>query len=229
MFERMTDRARRVVDLSREEAVSLNHNYIGTEHLMLGLIREGEGVAYLALEELGVSNAAVHDLVLEIIGKGAQEPTGPMPFTPRAKKVLEYALREALQLGHSYIGTEHLLLGIIREGEGVAAQALYQLGIDLNTVRQKVIQLLNGYQGAASATPTLVGDGSIWVAEIKHPSMAGRATANARTRSRVNMELRSKLQGHEIEEVSITMIVRNPKGRRRVVTLKPIVFGKAKD
>jgi ATP-dependent Clp protease ATP-binding subunit ClpC len=152
MFERFTDRARRVVVLAQEEARMLNHNYIGTEHILLGLIHEGEGVAAKALESLGISLEAVRQQVEEIIGQGQQAPSGHIPFTPRAKKVLELSLREALQLGHNYIGTEHILLGLIREGEGVAAQVLVKLGADLNRVRQQVIQLLSGYQGKEPAT-----------------------------------------------------------------------------
>ena len=151
MFERFTDRARRVVVLAQEEARMLNHNYIGTEHILLGLIHEGEGVAAKALESLGISLDAVRQQVEEIIGQGQQAPSGHIPFTPRAKKVLELSLREALQLGHNYIGTEHILLGLIREGEGVAAQVLVKLGADLNKVRQQVIQLLNGYQSKEPA------------------------------------------------------------------------------
>jgi ATP-dependent Clp protease ATP-binding subunit ClpC len=152
MFERFTDRARRVVVLAQEEARMLNHNYIGTEHILLGLIHEGEGVAAKALESLGISLEAVRSQVEEIIGQGQQAPSGHIPFTPRAKKVLELSLREALQLGHNYIGTEHILLGLIREGEGVAAQVLVKLGADLNRVRQQVIQLLSGYQGKEPAS-----------------------------------------------------------------------------
>ncbi|MFC6866323.1 ATP-dependent Clp protease ATP-binding subunit [Haloechinothrix salitolerans] len=147
MFERFTDRARRVVVLAQEEARMLNHNYIGTEHILLGLIHEGEGVAAKALESLGIALEGVRQQVEEIIGQGQQAPSGHIPFTPRAKKVLELSLREALQLGHNYIGTEHILLGLIREGEGVAAQVLVKLGADLNRVRQQVLQLLSGYQG----------------------------------------------------------------------------------
>ncbi len=152
MFERFTDRARRVVVLAQEEARMLNHNYIGTEHILLGLIHEGEGVAAKALESLGISLEAVRSQVEEIIGQGQQAPSGHIPFTPRAKKVLELSLREALQLGHNYIGTEHILLGLIREGEGVAAQVLMKLGADLARVRQQVIQLLSGYQGKEPVT-----------------------------------------------------------------------------
>ena len=135
MFERFTDRARRVVVLAQEEARMLNHNYIGTEHLLLGLIHEGDGVAAKALESLGVSLEAVRAQVEEIIGQGQEAPSGHIPFTPRAKTVLELSLRESRQLGHDYIGTEHILLGLLREGEGVAAQVLVRLGADLNRVR----------------------------------------------------------------------------------------------
>jgi ATP-dependent Clp protease ATP-binding subunit ClpC len=152
MFERFTDRARRVVVLAQEEARLLNHSYIGTEHILLGLIHEGEGVAAKALESLGISLEAVRSQVEEIIGQGGSSPSGHIPFTPRAKKVLELSLREALQLGHNYIGTEHILLGLIREGEGVAAQVLVKLGADLSRVRQQVIQLLSGYQGPSGST-----------------------------------------------------------------------------
>jgi ATP-dependent Clp protease ATP-binding subunit ClpC len=159
MFERFTDRARRVVVLAQEEARMLNHNYIGTEHILLGLIHEGEGVAAKALESLGISLEGVRQQVEEIIGQGQQAPSGHIPFTPRAKKVLELSLREALQLGHNYIGTEHILLGLIREGEGVAAQVLVKLGADLNRVRQQVIQLLSGYQGKEPAAAGAGGGG----------------------------------------------------------------------
>jgi len=152
MFERFTDRARRVVVLAQEEARMLNHNYIGTEHILMGLIKEGEGVAAKGLEALGISLDGVRTQVEEIIGQGQQAPSGHIPFTPRAKKVLELSLREALQLGHNYIGTEHILLGLIREGDGVAAQVLVKLGADLNRVRQQVIQLLSGYQGKEAVT-----------------------------------------------------------------------------
>jgi ATP-dependent Clp protease ATP-binding subunit ClpC len=148
VFERFTDRARRVVVLAQEEARLLNHNYIGTEHLLLGLIHEGEGVAATALESLGMSLEAVRGQVEEIIGQGQSAPTGHIPFTPRAKKVLELSLREAKQLGHNYIGTEHILLGLIREGEGVAAQVLVKLGAGLDRVRQQVIHVLSGSAAA---------------------------------------------------------------------------------
>jgi ATP-dependent Clp protease ATP-binding subunit ClpC len=165
MFERFTDRARRVVVLAQEEARMLSHNYIGTEHILLGLIHEGDGIAAKALESLGISLEGVRAQVEEIIGQGQQAPSGHIPFTPRAKKVLELSLREALQLGHNYIGTEHILLGLIREGEGVAAQVLQKLGADLNRVRQQVIQLLSGYQGkeaqAAGTAPEAAPSSSL--------------------------------------------------------------------
>src|SRR6202050_1430260 len=157
MFERFTDRARRVAVLAQEEARMLNHDYIGTEHILLGLIREGGGVAAKALESLGISLEAVRQQVGEIIGQGQQASSGHIPFTPRAKKVLELSLREALQLGHNYIGTEHILLGLIREGDGVAAQVLVKLGADPSRIRQQVIQLLAGSQGkepAAAGAPS---------------------------------------------------------------------------
>ncbi len=148
MFERFTNRARRVVVLAQEEARMLSHDYIGTEHILLGLVHEGTGVAAQALESLGITQQAVRQQVEQIIGRGDQDPRGGhIPFTPQAKKALELSLREALQIGHNYIGTEHILLGVIREGEGPAAQVLISLGADLDTVRQQVIELLQGYQG----------------------------------------------------------------------------------
>ena len=160
MFERFTDRARRVLVLAQEEARLLNHSFIGTEHILLGLIHEGEGLAAKALESLGISLEAVREKVEETIGPAGSAPTGSPPFTPRAKKVLELSLREALQLGHNYIGTEHMLLGLVREGEGVAAQVLQSLGADLPRVRQQVIQLLSGYQGRDQAGTTTGGGSS---------------------------------------------------------------------
>ena len=153
MFERFTDRARRVIVLAQEEARALNHNYMGTEHILLGLIKEGEGVAAKALESMGINLEDVRREVIDIIGHGTQPVTGHIPFTPRAKKVLELSLREGLQMGHKYIGTEFLLLGLIREGDGVAAQVLIKLGADLPRVRQQVIQLLSGYEGGEGQNP----------------------------------------------------------------------------
>jgi ATP-dependent Clp protease ATP-binding subunit ClpC len=188
MFERFTDRSRRVVVLAQEEARILNHNYIGTEHLLLGLIHEGEGVAARALESLGISLEAVRQQVEEVTGRGEELPSGHIPFTARAKKVLELSLREAMQLGHNYIGTEHILLGLLREGEGVAAQVLVKLGADLNRVRQQVIQLLHGH-----APEAMTGIGSIesrlsaleqWVGIAPDTSDLDRQVAQARSERR---------------------------------------------
>jgi ATP-dependent Clp protease ATP-binding subunit ClpC len=173
VFERFTDRARRVVVLAQEEARMLNHNYIGTEHILLGLARERDGVAAKALDSLNIRLDAVRREVEEIIGQGQAAPTGHIPFTPRAKKVLELSLREALQLGHNYIGTEHILLGLIREGEGVAAQVLQKLGADLNRVRQTVIQILSGY--AAGAEVRKVEGGT----EMMEEELAGEIAPTA--------------------------------------------------
>ena len=173
MFERFTDRARRVVVLAQEEARMLNHNYIGTEHFLLGLVHEGQGVAARALESLGISLEAVRQQVEEIVGQGQEAPSGHIPFTPRAKKVLELSSREALQLGHTYIGTEHILLALIREGEGVAAQVLVRLGADLKPVRQQVIQLIHSRQdnepvtAAARPEPVLGADLLIRITAIE--------------------------------------------------------------
>jgi ATP-dependent Clp protease ATP-binding subunit ClpC len=154
VFERFTDRARRVVVLAQEEARLLNHNYIGTEHMLLGLIAEGEGVAAKVLASMNISLEAVRRQVEDIIGQGQAVPTGHIPFTPRAKKVLELSLREALQLGHNYIGTEHILLGLVREGEGVAAQVLQKLGAGLERTRDEVLAQLSGYVGAGREAPS---------------------------------------------------------------------------
>ena len=159
MFERFTDRARRVVVLAQDEARGLKHNYIGTEHLLLGLISEGEGVAAKALETMEIKGEAVRASVIEIIGEGEKPVEGHIPFTPRAKRVFELSLREALQLGHNYIGTEHLLLGLLKEGEGVAAQVLTKQGADLAQVRQTVIQMLSGYQRGEDEGRESVGAG----------------------------------------------------------------------
>ena len=159
MFERFTDRARRVVVLAQEEARMLNHNYIGTEHLLLGLIHENEGVAAKALDSLGITLNGAREQVQDIIGPGQQAPSGHIPFTPRAKKVLELSLREALQLGHNYIGTEHILLGIIRAGEGVAAQVLTKLGTDPQKVRSTVLDLISGYQSGSGEEKETAGTG----------------------------------------------------------------------
>jgi ATP-dependent Clp protease ATP-binding subunit ClpC len=151
MFERFTERARRVVVHAQEEARELNHSYIGTEHLLLGLMREPDCAAARALRELGIGRDGVREQVVEMVGRGSDPPPGHIPFTPRAKKVLELSLREALQLSHNYIGTEHILLGLIREGHGVAAKVLASLGGDLSRVRDKVIELAPAGTGEARA------------------------------------------------------------------------------
>ncbi|MDN6234937.1 MAG: ATP-dependent Clp protease ATP-binding subunit ClpC, partial [Bifidobacterium crudilactis] len=162
MFERFTDRARRVIVLAQEEARALQHNYIGTEHLLLGLIREGEGVAAKALAAKGVELDATRKQVEEMIGKGNAAPNGHIPFTPHAKQVLELSLREALQLGHSYIGTEHILLGLIREGEGVGTQVLIKMGVDLGELRTSTIDLIRGsHEGSDAAKADLANAGSV--------------------------------------------------------------------
>jgi ATP-dependent Clp protease ATP-binding subunit ClpC len=154
MFERFTDRARRVVVLAQEEARMLDHNYIGTEHILLGLIHEGEGVAAKALTALGISLAATRRAVEDIIGRGAQAPAAHIPFTPRAKKVLELSLREALNLGSDYIGTEHILLALLREGDGVGAQILVGADVSFGRARQQIIELLP--EGREEDAPPLV-------------------------------------------------------------------------
>jgi len=178
VFERFTDRARRVLVLAQEEARLLNHSFIGTEHILLGLIHEGEGVAARALQELDISLEAAREKIEESIGLSGTAPAGSPPFTPRAKKVLELALREALQLGHNYIGTEHLLLGLVREGEGVAAQVLVSLGADLGSVRQHVIRLLSGYGGEESGGGLVTQSESVGLAvtrgQVVECSFCGR-------------------------------------------------------
>ncbi len=165
MFERFTDRARRVVVLAQEEARLLNHNYIGTEHILLGLIHEGEGVAAQALESLKISLESVREEVESVIGQGGSAPSGHIPFTPRAKKILELSLREALKLKHNYIGTEHILLGLLREGEGVAAQVLVKLGAGLPRVREQVIQLLEASDEATASAWITEPEGTVVVSD----------------------------------------------------------------
>jgi len=171
MFERFTDRARQVVVLAQEEARNLHHNYIGTEHILLGLLHEGRGIAAQALTTLGIDQEAVRQRVIEIVGRGDQNPAGHIPFTPRAKKVLQLALREALQFGHNYIGTEHILLGLLREGDGVAAQALTVMGAELDRVRREVTDLLGQQPGRADLPPG-----------TSVPGKAGRGTRKALAR-----------------------------------------------
>jgi ATP-dependent Clp protease ATP-binding subunit ClpC len=191
VFERFTDRARQVVVLAQEEARMFNHNYIGTEHILIGLIREDGGVAAKGLKSLGISVDAVRQQVEGIIGIGEQEPSGHIPFTPRAKKVLELSLRESMQLGDGYIGTEHILLGLIREGDGVAAQVLVQLGVDLNLVRQQVIQRMHGFQGEDEA-------GS--VRAVQRPGLLGRIDAIERRLSVVEQRIGARPDLHELDQ-----------------------------
>jgi ATP-dependent Clp protease ATP-binding subunit ClpC len=209
VFERFTDRARRVVVLAQEEARLLNHNSIGTEHILLGLVREQEGVAAIALQSLGIALDDVRRNVLEIVGEAGAAPTGHIPFTPRAKKVLEMSLREGLQLGHNYIGTEHILLGLIREGEGAAAKVLQHLGADLDRVRQTVIQLLSGHTGGAATASgeTAAAGGSIhetvadeaMVTEQDHP-VCPSCFASVEEHARVR---RLQIDGDESRSVEV--------------------------
>ncbi|UYY79708.1 ATP-dependent Clp protease ATP-binding subunit [Arthrobacter sp. YA7-1] len=211
MFERFTDRARRVVVLAQEEARMLNHNYIGTEHILLGLIQEGEGVAAKALESMSISLDGVREQVQEIIGQGRQAPSGHIPFTPRAKKVLELALREALQLGHNYIGTEHILLGLIREGEGVAAQVLVKLGADLGRVRQQVIHLLSGYESkdpggtvAGPSQPEVAPAGSVVLDQF------GRNLTQAARENKLDPVIGRELEMERVMQVLSRRTKNNP-------------------
>jgi ATP-dependent Clp protease ATP-binding subunit ClpC len=192
MFERFTDRARRVVVLAQEEARLLNHSYIGTEHVLLGLIADPGGVAFQALTSHGIDTAAVHRSVVQIIGEGAEAPPSHIPFTPRAKKVLELSLRESLQMGHNYIGSEHILLGLIREGEGVAAQVLTSLGVRLDDLRATVRGLVGLDPESGEPTPT-----------YRWPERAGRPRAMCRHRPRSYRSLPPKSR------------MRRLKGRRR--------------
>jgi len=185
MFERFTDRARRVVVLAQEEARMLDHNYVGPEHVLLGLIHEGQGVAARALTELGLGLDEVRRQVEELIGRGEHAPSGHIPFTPRAKRVLELSLREALQLGHNYIGTEHILLGILREGENVAAQVLVRMGTDLNRVRLEVIKLVA--PGAEAEAVSLGAGGT--------PPRQTRLASGAMSQELLLAEVRSALAG----------------------------------
>ena len=170
MFERFTDRARRVVVLAQEEARLLNHNYIGTEHILLGFIREGEGVAARSLQSLGVELDAVREQVLGFVGRGDATMLGHIPFTPPSKKVLELSLREALRLKHDYIGTEHILLGLLREGEGVAAQVLIKAGVEMQDARDAVVQLLSSVREGESDNPSGLGHDPGWTKHARSGS-----------------------------------------------------------
>jgi ATP-dependent Clp protease ATP-binding subunit ClpA len=190
MFERFTDRARRVVVLAQEEARMFNHNYVGTEHILVGLIREDGGVAGKGLESLGISVDAVRQQIGETVGRGEQAPSGHVPFTPRAKKVLELSLREALQLGHDYIGTEHILLGLLREGDGVAVRVLVMLGADLNQVRQQVIQRLPGFQGEGEPAS---------IRSVQRPGLLSRIDALERRLSILEQRVGTRLDLRELD------------------------------
>jgi ATP-dependent Clp protease ATP-binding subunit ClpA len=190
MFERFTDRARRVVVLAQEEARRLDHNYIGTEHLLIGLVREDGGVAGQGLESLGISVDAVRQQVEEIVGRGDRAPSGHVPFTPRAKKVLELSLREAMQLGSDSIGTEHILLGLLREGDGVAVQVLVILGADLSQVRRQVIERLPGFQGEDEA-------GSM--REVQRPGLLSRVDAIERRLSILEQRVGTRADLQELD------------------------------
>jgi hypothetical protein len=219
MFERFTDRARRVLVHAQEEARLLNHGFIGTEHLLLGLIQEGDGVAARALSELGISLVAVRSKVEETIGLGGSRPTGSPPFTPRAKKVMDLSMREALQLGHSYIGTEHILLGLVREGEGVGAQVLVSLGVDLPRVRQQVIRVLSGYQGGepVGVDPIpLAAGGSTSVAGVVSCSFCGKGTPES---GQLIAGVNAYICEHCIREWSVHL------GRLRSPQVRSSVFG----
>jgi ATP-dependent Clp protease ATP-binding subunit ClpC len=182
VFERFTDRARRAIVLAQVEARLLTHNYIGTEHILLGLLRETEGFAAIALTANGVGLEAVRAAVVELIGEGGDPPGGHIPFTPRSKKVLELALREALELGHNYIGTEHILLGLLREGEGVAVQVIVMLGASSAAIREKTLDLVAAQAQGTTAhlfpqspvvdTVSLHVDGDRVVVEIEDAELA---------------------------------------------------------
>jgi len=200
MFERFTDRARRVIVLAQEEARQLNHNYVGTEHILLGLIREGDGVAAKALAAMRISQDEARREVEAIIGRGTEQPSGHIPFTPRTQKVLQFSSREAERLGHSYVGTEHILLGLIREGHGVAVQVLVRRGIDidLDRVRQQVIQMLHGRPGDVPPT-----GGSAF--DEGEKTIAARGTEQAADGGEIRLlrgeieRLRALLRAHDID------------------------------
>ena len=182
MFERFTERAREVVVLAQDEARGLKHNYIGTEHLLLGLLREEEGLAARVLESMGVTLEGVRNQVRRIVGDGDEVTTGQIPFTPRAKKVLELALREAMSLGHNYIGTEHVLLGIVRENEGVAARILLDFDADADKIRNGVIAALGGKGAHPRPVPQPIGEGEYGLLGVAHEEV--RSLSRARRLSR---------------------------------------------
>jgi ATP-dependent Clp protease ATP-binding subunit ClpC len=195
MFEKFTDRARLAVVHAQEEAIQLNHNYIGTEHILLGLIREGDGVAAKALAALGISLEAARQEVEAIIGRGTEQPSAHIPFTPRSKKVLELAWGEAHELSHEHIGTGHILLGLIREGDGVAAQVLVRRGIDLDRARQQVIQLLPGDLPPTAGSASREGEMTIAATETEE---AKDDAEIGRLRREIE-RLRALLRAHDID------------------------------
>jgi prophage maintenance system killer protein len=208
MFERFSERARRVMVLAQEEARTLQHNYIGTEHVLLAILTDGGGGAAKVLADCGLSAAAVRALVLEIVGRGDGAQSGHIPFTPRAKRVLEYSLREGLELGSAQLGTEHLLLGIIRDGEGVAAQALIKLGADLPKVRRQVISSLEHRRRAESAVAGFLAEGAehsgnfSWETPGRRHHLLGELKSLLDENERLHREvvrLRDKLRHHEID------------------------------
>jgi len=190
MFERFTDRARRMVVLAQEEARMLDHNWIGTEHILLGLVHEGEGVAAEALTALGISLAAMRQAVEDIIGRGAEPPAGHIPFTPRSKKVLELSLREALSLGSDHIGTEHVLLALLREGDGVGAQILVGAGVDLNRARQQIINLLHEGREDDAPLPSVPVPPLTVSAPPPGPGLESRLASFAARLSAIELRLR---------------------------------------
>jgi ATP-dependent Clp protease ATP-binding subunit ClpC len=182
VFERFTERAREVVVLAQDEARGLKHNYIGTEHLLLGLLREEEGLAARVLESMGVTLEGVRNQVRRIVGDGDEVTTGQIPFTPRAKKVLELALREAMSLGHNYIGTEHVLLGIVRENEGVAARILIDFDADADKIRNGVIAALGGEGAHPRPVPQPSGEGEYGLLGVAHEELRGLSRARRLSR-----------------------------------------------
>jgi ATP-dependent Clp protease ATP-binding subunit ClpA len=196
VFERFTERARQVVVLAQDEAVALKHNYIGTEHILLGLLREEEGLAARVLESLDITVEEVRAQVTRVIGQGDQPPTtGQIPFTPRAKKVLELALREAMALGHNYIGTEHILLGVARENQGVAARILLDFDVDAEKVRNEVMRMLGGRAVHPREDPELRAELER-VREEKEEAIEAKEFEKATSLRDLERRLLRKLTGH---------------------------------
>jgi ATP-dependent Clp protease ATP-binding subunit ClpC len=227
MFERFTDRARNVVVLAQQEARLLKHNYIGTEHILLGLARETDGLAAKALDALGIGLEAAREQVVEITGQGQKSPSGHIPFTPRAKKVLELSLREALQFGHNYIGTEHILLGLIREGDGVAAQVLIRLGGDLSAVRQQVIRLLKESPATDELPPAAQ---AAQAQAARQAESAGEAGIASRAEGAVPMGLASPAESASLNGKLTEVLSRlDSIGNRITLIERALGIGTAKD